>query len=176
MSDIHSMLSNDEIIIVKKLIKSKFIYDWFKCNDKISVVLYTMPKMKITIVDDFVIEDMPDIVITFKDDNVIEHLTIIVKSGKYHNKNEIIGYDDDLHTDFDKCRLTVECHNTVNNLIVQQKMCTENIYSYYGNQDGFSTGNISIEYDVNKYKKIRCSGQMSVESQECSNSLIVSVN
>ena len=199
------MLSEEqELDIVKKIVKTDLICDYFKsetttkcctfcdhfkccdlCNklklithDGINGVHITpSSKMEIIIVDDNVIE-IDEIFITFENDNLIDELIITIKSGKYHNGDEIIGYDD-LHQDFDRPRITLYSHNPINNLIVCQKICTENIYSYYGNQDGFNAGTISIEYDVNKYKKFKFSGQLKVESQEVLDdywNLIVKVN
>ena len=159
------MLSEeDEWNLIKKIFKSTGECNYIKINGDHIISIKPSKKIEITIVNDFVIEEIERIDIVFENDDDIDELIINIKSGANHDSGEIIGYDSD-HDDFGHNRFTLQSNNKINNLIVSQKLKTEHIYSYYGNQDGFLASTISIRYDTNKYKKFKFKGDLEVSSK-----------
>lgn len=159
------LLTKNELKIIKQLVQSTSKCEYTKFADHYKITIVPSENVEISIIDDSVSEIIPCIIIDFENDAKIESLTININSGKFHDKGEIIGDQID-NDDFHKNNVNFRTNNKINKLIVQQKICTENIYSYYGNQDGFNPCTISIVYDRKKYKNIRLAGQLDVENGE----------
>lgn len=122
------------------------------------VTLTVSDTTNMTIIDDSSIKLSHEILIEFTSNEDINKLNIRLKAGKYHNKGDIVGtilnienFDD---LEFDNNRITLRCNNNINELTLYQKLCTEDIYSYYGNQDGFNSSLLLIRYNSEKYKNI----------------------
>lgn len=154
-----------ELKIIKKLVKSDSKCTYTKFENYYKITIAPLNRVTINIVDDAVIEGIPQIIIDFENDNMIDVLTINIKSGKYHLKGETVGCT--LVTDYDDIdsnQVYFRTNNKIGKLIIQQKIHTENIYSYYGNQDGFNPCAIHITYESKKYKNISLKGNLDVTS------------
>lgn len=99
----------------------------------------------------------------------IDNLDIIINSGEYHNKDDNLTSlrfnDSDSDDEIDNNKFTFECNNIINQIKIEQKIKTEDLYSYYGNQDGFLPATISVVYNSDKYKKLSLSGKLCVASK-----------
>ena len=153
-----------EIELVKKLVKLTSICEYSKNEDDFIVNIIPSKKVEITIIDDFVIENISYIKIIFDNDNDIDELIVNIKSGKYHKKGEIVGYEHLDDCDINKTNVKLKSNNKINKLIINQTICTENTYSYYGNQDGFWESTIDITYNPTKYKNIKFSGSLNIST------------
>lgn len=159
-----------ELKIVKKIVKtnSECIYKRLKDEEDdiyYKVIITPAKNVIITIVDDFVIEGTPCVVIDFENDTKIDTLTIIFQCGKYHEKKEVIGENlVDERDGVDKIDVYFRTNNKIGKLIVKQKMCTFDIYSDRGNQDGYLAGTYSVTYmhnkcwdlDIHKANRVSC--------------------
>ena|SRR5579872_910437 len=156
-----------EIEIIKKLVRSESAIEYCKTEDD-NYIIKILPtnKIEIIIVDDSVIEELAHSIIIFEnDDDVIDELSIIIESGKYHNTNDDYLIGSELYPDdacYDNNTFTLFCNNQINKLSISQILCTEHIYSYYGNQDGFNPTDIFITYNTNKYRNIEFSGKLNI--------------
>lgn len=130
------------------------------------VRLETASEVTITLTDDFVIEGTPSIIIDFVNDTEIEVLTINIESGKYHEKGEYVGGAHRGDLDIDTPCINFRTNNKIRKLIVNQIMCTENIYSYRRNQDGHNPREIYVKYNPTKYNDICIVGASSVKTGE----------
>lgn len=166
------MLSQkDELKIIKKLIKSSSKLKYTKHKKYYKILVEAENEIVINIVDDIVIDDVRQIIIDFDSNDDINCLKININSGKYHKKDKIIGtkfvgddYEIELHPS-----IRFQTNNKIRKLIVNQNILTENIYSYYGNQDGFSASNIIVNFKPNKYTKFEFNGNFNMHSgkHEC---------
>jgi hypothetical protein len=160
------MLSKkNELKIIKTLVKSNSKCTYTKLENCYKITIEPKSNVEINIVDDSVTEGVPQIIIDFENDNAIDILTINIKSGKYHLKGEIVGQvltNED--ADIDSNQVRFRTNNKIGKVIVQQEMCTENIYSYYGNQDGFNPCTIFVTYEPKKYKNVSLKGNLDITS------------
>lgn len=152
-----------ELKIIKKLVKSNSECTYTRFENYYKITIEPLNCVTINIVDDSVTEGVPQIIIDFKNDNIIDVLTINIKSGKYHKKGEIVGQEfANEDADIDSNQVRIRTNNKIDKLIIRQKTCTENIYSYYGNQDGFNPCTVFVTYEPKKYKNISLQGNLDI--------------
>ena len=156
--------------IIKKLIKSTSDYKLVKGHDFYKMIIEPENEVTITLIDCWTIGGIPDVVIDFENDDDIGKLTINIESGKYHRRFEINVLGKDLVEgsleDIDKCRINFRTNNKIGKLIVNQIICTEDLYSDYGNQDGYDPCKIYVTYNSKKYKDIKLCGNMEMETKK----------
>lgn len=175
-----NMLSPDnELEVIKQLVISDSILAYEKQERKYVITIKVSPTIELTIVDDLVIDCIPPIMIHFENNTDIEELNIKIHSGYQHNPGHTIGLElmQDHFYSAESPTVTLESHNNIKKLTVCQEMGTEDIYSYYGNQDGFSPCQIIIKYD-SEYKEVICDGQIKLSATKDVNdgySLIISI-
>lgn len=155
----------DELNVLKKLVKSIPSGKFIKFNNYYKYIIIPEQNVDIMLIDDTVIGGIPAIIIEFETDDKVELLTINVHSGKYHKKGSVVGDDIGECENCENSDVYFVTNNKVDKLIVKQQLCTENIYSYYGNQDGFNPCTIEIEYNPKQYKDVTLKGNMNVSTK-----------
>src|SRR5205814_904687 len=142
--------------------KSKSIHSVYSSKDEGHLVVMNVrfinrgvcsnvdKNINLTIYDD-IIADFDRIYILFINDNKIRQFDVTIKSGKYFekrvtlNENSEESYDDIANTN-----VVLISDNPITQFKVKQLMKTENIYSYRGNQDGFSSSVVHININPKK--------------------------
>lgn len=177
-------ITGDDLFIrmAQKVVMSN-LHSTYRCDSEqdVHITITSEYDTKLIIYDDNAYH-ISRIFIKTDNKDIIDRLEIVVKSGSHHNEDVMIGNDlidtddSDDYLSFDKPRVTIKFTNTIRNIIIQQEMCTEHIYSYYGNQDGFNPGEIIVKYDTSFYKSIKAKGNISLEGSENITGLKVTVN
>lgn len=158
------MISAVELNVLNKLVKSKPDGKFVKFDHYYKYIIIPSKTVEITMIDDMVIDGDWTIIVEFETDTKVDLLTINVHSGKYHKNGEVVGENMGECENCENSKVYFLTNNKVGKLVVNQKFCTENIYSYYGNQDGFNPCTINIEYNAHLYKNFEFNGNLSIST------------
>lgn len=155
--------TEEKIKIAQKIVSVTCPVKYKNHSDYFSIRLTPQEIVTVTIADDHVVDDMPEIKIRFTDSKPIKLLTIIVESGKYYDEDETIGGEYFGSYCGVDTNITFSCNNTIEKIIVVQKVLTTELYSDRYD-DGFLAQTIALDYDTNRYKDIQFCGNFDIRS------------
>jgi len=155
---------------------SKEIQEKNSESDDIVIITPSTEEDEITLTlnDEALYGEFPKLKVKIENE-ILKSLTIIIISGSLHNKEGGLFADDNDMGNRDQLSVEVKSKGEIGKLIIKQKIETEYIYSYYGNQDGWSAAEFKVALNPNKIKSFKIHGEGEVKSTIKEYSLIFKI-
>jgi hypothetical protein len=148
------------------------IYNQNQDHNRILIIpILKNDEITITIKDEVIYGIIPDIHININSPKELEKMTINIVSGSIHGTTStFLAVDDSPDADIGSVKLRLIVESKIKRLCIIQTIETENIYSYYGNQDGFDPCelNIAMNHDMIGSYHIKGRGNIVSIKEKCS--------